>query len=95
MSILRLQTASPNLKNDGFPKEILTFLKNQVFVLEDWFGSFLTLFWAHVGVLMGFLGLLDRSNGVCVFGRFSGNIVLKRSGTSCPKNRCFFKISLS
>ena len=48
-----------------FLREILTFLKNQVFVLEDWFGSFLTLFWAHFGVLMGFLGLLDRSNGVC------------------------------
>ena len=52
MSILRLQTASPNLKNDGFPKEILTLVKNQVFVLEDWFGSFLTLFWAHVGVIL-------------------------------------------
>ena len=58
MSILSLQTASPNLKNDGFTMEILTFLKNQGFVLEDWFGSFLALFLAHFGVLYGVSGAL-------------------------------------
>ena len=58
VSILRLQTASPNLKNNCFSKEILTFLKNQGFVLEDWFGSFLALFLAHVGVLYGVSGAL-------------------------------------
>ena len=58
VSILSLQTASPNLKNDGFTMEILTFLKNQGFVLEDWFGSFLALFLAHVGVLYGVSGAL-------------------------------------
>ena len=49
MSILSLQTASPNLKNDGFTMEILTFLKNQSFVLENWFGCFLALFLADFG----------------------------------------------
>ena len=49
MSILSLQTASPTFKNDGFTMEILTFLKNQSFVLEDWFGCFLALFLAHFG----------------------------------------------
>ena len=49
MSILSLQTASPNLKNDGFTMEILTFLKNQSFVLENWFGYFLALFLADFG----------------------------------------------
>ena len=58
MSILSLQTASPNLKNDGFTMEILTFLKNHSFVVDDWFGSFLALFWAHVGVLYGVSGAL-------------------------------------
>ena len=57
VSILRLQTASPNLKNDGFSKEILTFLKNQGFVLENWFGCFLALFWARFrGTLWGLWG---------------------------------------
>ena len=71
MSILSLQTASPNLKNDCFIVEILTFLKNQGFVLEDWFGSFLELFLAHLGWYWGYfvgsLGLLDRPNRVSRF----------------------------
>ena len=58
VSILRLQTASPNLKNDGFTIEILTFLKKQSFVLGNWFGCFLALFLAHVGVLYGVSGAL-------------------------------------
>ena len=58
VSILSLQTASPNLKNSCFPMEILTFLKNHSFVLEDWFGSFLALFLAHLGVLYGVSGAL-------------------------------------
>ena len=44
MLILSLQTASLPFKNDGFIMEILTFLKNQSFVFEDWFGSFLESF---------------------------------------------------
>ena len=71
VSILSLQTASPNFKNNGFIKEILTFLKNHSFVLEDWFGSFLGLFLAHFGWSWGsfveFLGLLDRPNRVSRF----------------------------
>ena len=58
MSILSLQTVSRKLKNKGFPKEILIFLKNQGFVLEDWFGSFLAFFLAHFGVLYGVSGAL-------------------------------------
>ena len=58
VTILSLQTASPNLKNDGFSMEILTFLKNHNFVVEDWSGSFLALFLAHVGVLYGVSGAL-------------------------------------
>ena len=49
MLILNLQTASPTFKNDGFTMEILTFLKNQSFVLENWFGCFLALFLADFG----------------------------------------------
>ena len=64
MSILSLQTASPSFKNNGFTIEILTFLKNHSFLLEDWFGSLLGLFLAHFGwswgSFVGFLGLLDR-----------------------------------
>ena len=57
MSILSLQTASPNLKNDGFTSEFLTFLKNQGFVLENWFGCFLAIFLAHFrGTLWGLWG---------------------------------------
>ena len=71
MSILSLQTAFPTFKNDGFTMEILTFLKNQSFVLEDWFGCFLALFLAHFGwswgYFVGFLGLLDRPNWVSRF----------------------------
>ena len=52
MSILSLQTASPDLKNNGFIMEILTFLKNRGFVLEDWFGKMLSfnlgVFWGHI-----------------------------------------------
>ena len=71
MSILSLQTASPSFKNNGFTIEILTFLKNHSFVLEDWFGSLLGLFLAHFGwswgSFVGFLGLLDRPNRVSRF----------------------------
>ena len=71
MSILSLQTASPSFKNNGFTIELLTFLKNHSFVLEDWFGSFLGLFLAHLrwswGYFVGFLGLLDRPNRVSRF----------------------------
>ena len=49
MSILSLQTASPTFKNDGFTMEILTCLKNQSFVLENWFGCFLALFLVNFG----------------------------------------------
>ena len=56
--ILSLQTGSPNLKNDGFTMEILTFLKNHSFVVKDWSGSFLALFLAHVGVFYGVSGAL-------------------------------------
>ena len=54
MSILSLQTASPTFKNDGFTMEILTFLKNQSFVLENWFGYFLALFLADFGWSVSF-----------------------------------------
>ena len=71
VTILSLQTASPIFKNDGFTMEILTFLKNHSFVLEDRFGSFLALFLANVGwpwgYFVGFLGLLDRPNRVSRF----------------------------
>ena len=88
MSILRLQTASPNLRNDGFSEEILTFLKNQVFVLEDWFGSFLALFWAHVGVLYGVSGALRSIKWGLQNRAFLGKFVLKQKSTRCPKKRC-------
>ena len=65
MSILRLQTASLNMKNDGFPMENLTFLRNQVFVYEDWFGRFWGQFLVYFLIFIGFLVLLDGSNGVC------------------------------
>ena len=78
VSILRLQAASPNLKNDGFPKEILTFLKNQVFVLEDWFGSFLTLFWAHFGVPYGVFGALRSIKWGLQIRVFLGKFVLNK-----------------
>ena len=58
VSILSLQTAFLTFKNDGFTMEILTFLKNQSFVLENWFGCFLALFLAHFGVLYGVSGAL-------------------------------------
>ena len=68
MSILSLQTAFPTFKNDGFILEILTFVKNPSFVLEDRFGSVLALFRAPFGSSWGYfvssLGLLDRPNRV-------------------------------
>ena len=71
MSILSLQTAFSTFKNDGFTIEILTFLKNQSFVLEDRFGSVLALFRASFGCswgyFWGFLGFLDRLNRVSRF----------------------------
>ena len=54
MSILYLQTAFPTFTNDGFIMEILTFLKNQSFVLEDRFGSVLALFRAPFGSSWGY-----------------------------------------
>ena len=91
MSILRLQTASPNLKNDGFPKEILTFLKNQVFVLEDWFGMFgmfLGQLLAHFGVLYWILGALRSIKWGLQKNAFLSKFVLKLKSTRCPKKRC-------
>ena len=49
MTILSLQTASLISKNDGFTMEILTFLKNHSFVVEDRFGSFLDFFGFFLG----------------------------------------------
>ena len=54
MSMLSLQTAFPTFKNDGFMMEILTFLKNPSFVLEDRFGSVLALFRAPFGSSWGY-----------------------------------------
>ena len=85
MSILRLQTASPNLKNDGFSKEILTFLKNQGFVLEDWFGRFLGQLLAHFGVLYWILGALRSIKWGLQNRVFLGKFVLKPKNTRCPK----------
>ena len=48
----------PNLKNNGFSKEILRFLKDQGFVLEDCSGSFLVLCLGYVGVSFGGPGAL-------------------------------------
>ena len=71
MSILSLQTAFPTFKNNSFIIEILSFLKNQSFVLEDRFGSVLALFRAPFGSSWGYfvssLGLLDRPNWVSRF----------------------------
>ena len=79
MTILSLQTASPNLKNNGFSQEILTFLKNQGFVLEDWFGSFLALFLAHFGLLYGVSGALRSIKLGLQIRAFLGKVVLKLS----------------
>ena len=68
MSILSLQTASPTFKNDGFTMEILTFLKNQSFVLENWFGYFLALFLADFGWSVSFW-----ETGLGAFWRFLGD----------------------
>ena len=67
MTILSLQTASPDLKNSCFTMEILTFLNNRGFVLEDWFGKILSLNLEFFGVIFGSLGLLDRSNWISRF----------------------------
>ena len=85
MSILRLQTASPNLKNNGFSMEILTFLKNQGFVLEDWFGSFLALFLAHFGVLDGVSGALRSIKLGLQFRAFFLFFCPKIGRAICPK----------
>ena len=62
MSILSLQTASPNLKNDCFILEILTFLKNSRFCIGrlvwELFGTLFGSFWVVLGVLCGVSGAL-------------------------------------
>ena len=53
VTILSLQTASPNLKNDGFTVEILTFLKNQRFRPKNCFKKVLELCRAPFGSSWG------------------------------------------
>ena len=85
MSILSLQTASPTFKNNGFTMEILTFLKNQGFVLENWFGCFLALFLAHFGVLYGVSGALRSIKLGLQIRVFLGQVCPKKKLESCPK----------
>ena len=72
-------------------EEILTCLKNQGFVLEDWFGNFLALFFAHFGVLYGVSGALRSIKLGLQIRAFLGKFVLKTKNTSCPKQNAFLR----
>ena len=49
MSLLIFLTVCPTLKNDGFPMEFVTFLKNYRFILKDYFGTLCYFFGSIVG----------------------------------------------
>ena len=79
MLILSSKTAAPNVKINGFTMEILTFVKNRSFVLEDGFGCFLALFLAHFGVLYGVSGALRSIKLGLQIRAFLGQV--------CPKKK--------